>query len=243
MTHVSSAWRCWLNVFPVTATLLTSYLYSLKYMNLYSCWHIFCSESGRSHYVYQTVHASHPWRYTLFLRAFYFCFDPWLVTTPICDIFQDVMLYIDQWILHSWVRASWIKFTNFPTRCDCIQFCWHPSSGTRRTVITASGTGQLGLLPSTLVELATTILSRCWVGYYHPLSLLSWLLPSTLVELATTTRPRCWIGYYHPLSLLSWLLPSALVVELATTIRSRCWVPTQQRERMVADPVDQCQKL
>ena len=32
--------------------------------------------------------------------------------------------------------------------------CWHPSSGARTTVITASGTGQLGLLPSALdVEL------------------------------------------------------------------------------------------
>jgi len=29
--------------------------------------------------------------------------------------------------------------------------CWHPSSGTRTTVITASGSGQPGLLPSALV--------------------------------------------------------------------------------------------
>ena len=29
--------------------------------------------------------------------------------------------------------------------------CWHPSSGARTTVITASGTGQPGLLPSALV--------------------------------------------------------------------------------------------
>jgi len=35
--------------------------------------------------------------------------------------------------------------------------CWHPSSGARTTVITASGTGQLGLLPSALiVELEPT---------------------------------------------------------------------------------------
>jgi len=33
--------------------------------------------------------------------------------------------------------------------------------------------------------------------------------------------------YYHPLSLLSW----------------NCWVPTQQRERMVVNPVNQYQKL
>ena len=25
-------------------------------------------------------------------------------------------------ILYSWVRASWIKFNNCPTTCDCIQF-------------------------------------------------------------------------------------------------------------------------
>jgi len=29
----------------------------------------------------------------------------------------------------------------------------------------------------------------------------------------------------------------------STTIPSRCWVGTQQRQRMVVDPVDQCQKL
>ena len=29
----------------------------------------------------------------------------------------------------------------------------------------------------------------------------------------------------------------------SATVRSRCWVPTQQLERMVADPFDQCQKL
>ena len=32
----------------------------------------------------------------------------------------------------------------------CFGYC-HPSSGARTIVITASGTGQLGLLPSTLV--------------------------------------------------------------------------------------------
>jgi len=53
--------------------------------------------------------------------------------------------------------------------------CWHPSSGARTTVITASGTGQPGLLPS------------------------------------------------------------ALLVEVE--------FPTQQRERMVVDPVNQYQKL
>ena len=29
----------------------------------------------------------------------------------------------------------------------------------------------------------------------------------------------------------------------STAIRLRCWIGTQQRERMVVDPVDQCQKL
>jgi len=101
----------------------------------------------------------------LFLRTFYFCFDPWLLTTTIWDtyIFQDATLCIDQWILFAWVRASWIKLNNCPTRCDCIQFitylqtalhvsgCLHLSSGAGTTVITASGTGQPGLLPSALV--------------------------------------------------------------------------------------------
>jgi len=51
---------------------------------------------------------------------------------------------------NTWIRALWIKFNNCPTRCDlfsllyfCRQLyvfrCWHPSSGARTTVITASG--------------------------------------------------------------------------------------------------------
>jgi len=39
-------------------------------------------------------------------------------------------------------------------------WCWHPSSGARTTVITASGTGQPGLLPPALVvelELSTEV--------------------------------------------------------------------------------------
>ena len=60
--------------------------------------------------------------------------------------------------------------------------CWHPSSGARTTVITASGTGQPSLLPSApVVEFqlnnesfwhwstgSTTIRSRCWVGTQQP---------------------------------------------------------------------------
>jgi len=63
--------------------------------------------------------------------------------------------------------------------------CRHPSSGARTAVITASGTGQPGLLPSALV-----------------------------VEL-----------------------------ELIHVYRTHESVPTQQRERMVVDPVNQYQKL
>jgi hypothetical protein len=40
---------------------------------------------------------------------------------------------------------------------------WHPSSGARTTVITASGTGQLGLLPSAhVVELFQLNISECY---------------------------------------------------------------------------------
>ena len=65
------------------------------------------------------------------------------------------------------------KFNNCPTRCDCIYSisvgssiclgCWHPSSGAHTTVITASGTGQPGLLPSTLiVDLELNTVTSCW---------------------------------------------------------------------------------
>jgi len=59
---------------------------------------------------------------------------------------------------------AYFKLNNCSTRCDCIQFiyisvdsstcfrCWQPSSsGAPTTVITASGTGQPGLLPSAVI--------------------------------------------------------------------------------------------
>jgi len=38
----------------------------------------------------------------------------------LAELMQEVAWYVT--ILYSWVRASWIKFNNCPTRCDSIQF-------------------------------------------------------------------------------------------------------------------------
>jgi len=47
------------------------------------------------------------------------------------------------------MQLYWVYYISV----DCSTYfgCWHPSSGDRTTVITASGTGQPGLLPSALV--------------------------------------------------------------------------------------------
>ena len=49
--------------------------------------------------------------------------------------------------------------------------CWHPSSGARTTVITASGTGQPGLLPFALVVELELIHVYRTVGTYRTIAM------------------------------------------------------------------------
>jgi len=66
--------------------------------------------------------------------------------------------------------------------------CWHPSSGARTTVITASGTGQPDLLPSALVVELTPIIRssyNCNYSFWH------WSTGSS------TIRSRCWVDTHH----------------------------------------------
>jgi len=143
--------------------------------------------------------------------------------------------------------------------------CWHPSSGARTTVITASDTGQPGLLPSAFVVefrwhpssgARTTVITassgtvtirfRCWVpltpiirdSYNCNYSFWHWSTGTI------TIRFRCWVpltpiissSYSCNYSFWHWSTGTI-------TIRSHCWVGTQQRERVVIVPIDQCQKL
>ena len=81
---------------------------------------------------------------------------------------------------YTWVRASWIRFNNCPTRCDLF-----------------------------------SLLYFCRQLYMF-----------RVLTLIIRSLYNCNYSFWY------WLTGS-------TTIRSRCWVPTQQRERMVVDPVNQ----
>ena len=81
-------------------------------------------------------------------------------------------------IFYTWVRASWIEFKIFQLDATYSVYyftvgsstcflCWHPPSGARTTVNTASGIDQLDLLPSAFVaELELKKKFREYNSYY-----------------------------------------------------------------------------
>jgi len=64
-------------------------------------------------------------------------------------IFMGLCYHESNWIIVQQMRLYSVYYISVDS-CACFGY-WHPSSGDCTTVITPSGTGQLGLLPSILV--------------------------------------------------------------------------------------------
>ena len=118
--------------------------------------------------------------------------------------------------LYTGVRALWIKFNNCPTRCDLfslLYFC-----------------RQLYMF-----RVSTPIIRSSYNCNY---SFWYWLTGSA------TIRSCCWVGTDSCVSYGSYsFVRYSFITNEYLLYDTHESVPTQQQERMVADPVNQYQKL
>jgi len=120
------------------------------------------------------------------------------VTSPQSYVWYFGLINWNKLMNFIWVRASWIEFNNFPTRCDLFSL--------------------LHLCRQLYMFRVLTPIIRsshnCKYSFWY------WLTGSTAI------RSCCWVG-----------------TDSCVSYGTHESVPTQQRERMVVDPVNQYQKL
>ena len=115
-----------------------------------------------------------------------------------CVIVHEIFTTPKLYFLYAWVRASWIEFNNWPTRCNLFSFLHFCRQLYMFQVLTPIIRSSYNCNYSFWYWLtgSTTIRSRCWVGTYSSVSYGRYLSYNTEAVITVVRAPDH--GCQHP---------------------------------------------